>query len=137
MNRKKRIFIGLILMIAIMGGVYLYSHFNPEEYRFFPKCPVYFLTGYKCPGCGSQRAFYHIFQGNIMTAFRLNPLMLLIVPYVLTGIYLEYIINRTNPRTVRLRELLFGKWAVLVLAITIVIYTIVRNQLSFGFLLFS
>jgi hypothetical protein len=114
-------------MIAIIAGIYLYSHFNPSDYPFYPKCPVYALTGYKCPGCGSQRAFYNLLQGNFMTAFRYNPLMLIIVSYILLGIYIEYIANLSNNTILRLRNLLYGKWAILALAVIIIIYTVVRN----------
>ena len=128
MIRKKRLAVGLALMIVIMACIYLYSRYNPEEYQLFPKCPVYLLTGYKCPGCGSQRAFYHLFHGNIATAFMYNPLMILLAPYIFSGIYIEYIATKTNPRVVRLRNLLFGKWALLLLAVIFVLYTILRNN---------
>jgi len=124
---QQRIGIGLVLMIVIIVVIYLYSYFNPEDYQFFPKCPVYLLTGYQCPGCGSQRAFYHLFNGDFVTAFRYNPLMLLLVPYIFSGIYIEYVANRTNPRIARLRHIFFGKWAALVLAVIIVFYTLFRN----------
>ena len=126
-KQKKRIAIGLALTTVIIAGTYMYAHFNPENHHFFPKCPVFLLTGYQCPGCGSQRAFYHLFHGNIATAFRYNPFVLLLAPYVITGIIIEYVANRNNPRIVRLRELLFGKWAVLVLAVFILLFTIFRN----------
>jgi len=129
MNRKKQLGVGLALMIAIIAGIYLYSRYNPEEYPFFPKCPVYLFTGYKCPGCGSQRAFYHLFHGNIATAFMYNPLMLLLAPYILTGLYLEYIPKKTNLRMIRLHNLLFGKWALLVVAVIFVLFTLLRNIL--------
>ncbi|MDR2913566.1 MAG: DUF2752 domain-containing protein [Tannerella sp.] len=128
-DRKKRIGIGLAIMVLLLAGIYLYSQYNPENYLFFPKCPVYTLTGYKCPGCGSQRAFYHLFHGNFVTAFMYNPLMMLLVPYVLFGIYIEYMTDRNNPRIVYLRNLFFGKWAVLILAVIILLYTISRNLL--------
>lgn len=123
----KRIGTGLAIMFVILSGMFLYARFSPEEYRFFPKCPVYLLTGYQCPGCGSQRAFYHLFHGNFITAFRYNPLMMLLIPYILTGICLEYIVNRDNPQTNRLRELLFGKRAIPVLAVIFLLFTIFRN----------
>ena len=126
-NRKKRIGIGLALVFVIIAGIFIYAHFNPEDYRFFPKCPVYMLTGYQCPGCGSQRAFYHLIHGNFATAFRYNPLMPALVPYIFSGIYLEYIANKANPGIARLREILFGKWAILLMAIVIVLFTILRN----------
>ena len=118
-------------MIVIMAGVYVYAHYNPENHQFFPKCPVYLLTGYQCPGCGSQRAFHQLFQGNIAMAFRYNPFVLVLVPYIMTGVVLEYVANRANPRIARLREILFGQWAVLLLAFIIVLFTILRN-LSFA-----
>ncbi len=130
MSRKKRIAIGVAIMIALLTGIYLYSQYNPENYRFFPKCPVYLLTGYKCPGCGSQRAFYNLFHGDLVTAFMYNPLMILLIPYVLFGIYIEYMADRNSPRIVHLRNLFFGKWAVLILAVIILLYTIFRNLLS-------
>ena len=127
MSKKKRALIGVSIIIAIIGGVYLYSQYNPEEYALFPKCPVYTLTGYQCPGCGSQRAFHNLFHGNIITAFMYNPLMVLLVPYASLGIYIEYIANRTNSHIIRLRDIFFGKWAVLVLAIFILLYSVLRN----------
>lgn len=126
-NQKKRIVIGIVFMIGIMAGMFLYTRFNPDETRFFPKCPVYLLTGYQCPGCGSQRAFHHLFHGNFLTAFRYNPLTLALAPYLLSGIYLEYVANRANPRMARLRGILFGKWAILILAVIVIFYTILRN----------
>ena len=114
-------------MVVIVAGIYIYARYNPADYPFFPKCPVYTLTGYLCPGCGSQRAFYHLFHGDFLTAFRYNPLMLALVPYLLFGIYIEYVANKTDRRVVCLRELFFGKWAILVLAFIIIFYTILRN----------
>jgi len=122
--------IGVALFVAVLVGIYFYSRFNPEDYRFFPKCPVQFLTGYKCPGCGSQRAFYHLFQGNITTAFRYNPLLLALIPYLLTGIYVEYIAKKSNPYTIYIRKLLFNKWSAILLFVIIALYTILRNQPS-------
>ena len=126
-RRKKRILIGFLIIIALLTGVYLYSQYNPEDYAFFPKCPIHTITGYECPGCGSQRAFYNLFQGNFVTAFMYNPLMILLVPYILSGVYIEYIADRSVPRIARLRNILFGKWAVLVLAVVILLYCILRN----------
>ena len=114
-------------MVIIMGGIYFYAQYNPEEHQFFPKCPVFVLTGYRCPGCGSQRAFYHLFHGNIMMALRNNPFIIAVILYVLSGVYLEYVANKSNPRTIRLREILFGNRVLLALALIIILFTILRN----------
>ena len=114
-------------MIAILAGIYLYSQYNPEEYLLFPKCPVYAITGYQCPGCGSQRAFHNLFHGNIGAAFTYNPLMILLIPYILLGVYIEYISDKTKPYILRLRNVFFGKWAVFVVFTVILTFTILRN----------
>ena len=114
-------------MILLIIGAYLYSQYNPEDYILFPKCPIYTLTGYKCPGCGSQRALHNLFHGNFLTAFMYNPLMILLIPYVFLGIYIEYIANKSNQLIVRLRDIFFEKWALLVLAVIILLYTMLRN----------
>ncbi|MDR0742806.1 MAG: DUF2752 domain-containing protein, partial [Tannerella sp.] len=123
MKKNNRIQTGIILIVVILTGIYIYAHFDPSGYAFFPKCPVYTITGYKCPGCGSQRAFYNLFQGNFATAFMYNPLMFLLVPYILFGIYIEYIANLSNKRRLRLRRIFYDKWAILILAIIIIAYT--------------
>jgi hypothetical protein len=117
-------------MIAVTVVIYLYSNFDPSDYAFFPKCPVYTLTGYKCPGCGSQRAFYNLFQGNFLTAFGYNSLMLILVPYILLGIYIEYIADLSGNGIQRLRNIFYGKWAILVLAVIIIAYTVLRNYFN-------
>ena len=127
MSKNKRILTGVVIIFITIAGVYLYAQYNPEEYLIFPKCPVYTITGYKCPGCGSQRAFHNLFHGNILTAFMYNPLMILLIPYILFGVYIEYIANRLNPHIARLKSTFFSKWAILALGIIILLYTILRN----------
>ena len=127
LKRRKRILTGLLLMFVIMAGIYLFANYDPEKFRFYPKCPVYVLTGYQCPGCGSQRAFHHLIQGDFATAFQYNPLIMLLIPYILTGIYLEYMTNRNQSAVARIREILFSKWAILVLAIIFISFTVFRN----------
>lgn len=48
-------------------------------------CPIYELTGYYCPGCGAGRACYSILHGQFYQAFRYNPLLVLLLPWI--GVY--------------------------------------------------
>jgi len=121
---------GLAIIVVILAGIYLYSRYDPEKNILFPKCPVYTITGYQCPGCGSQRAFHSLFHGNFVAAFIYNPLMILLIPYILLGVCVEYIANRTNPRITRIRNIFFGKWAALTLAVILITYTVLRNILA-------
>ena len=115
-----------LLRLHIRDTTDLVFHFNYNQSYALAKGlkEVFDCRTVKCPGCGSQRAFYHLFHGEIATAFTYNPLMLLLIPYVLCGIFLEYI---GNTSFIYIRKLLFNKWAAIILLFTFVIYTIIRN----------
>jgi len=53
---------------------------NPSVSRLFPPCPLHWLTGLYCPGCGSLRATHLLLHGNLSGAFDMNPLMVLSLP---------------------------------------------------------
>lgn len=71
-----------IWLLIIAGAAYLFF-FEPGKSGFFPGCPFRFLTGFTCPGCGTTRALHQILHGDFHTAFALNPLLLLAIPFVL------------------------------------------------------
>jgi len=70
--------------IAIGSLVLLF--FNPTTTGFFPVCPFRALTGLQCPGCGSTRACYQLMHLHPIAAFKLNPLMMLTLPFILYGL---------------------------------------------------
>ncbi|MFT6126200.1 MAG: hypothetical protein ACJAVA_000663 [Flavobacteriaceae bacterium] len=77
----------LTLIAVVLGGLFsLYHFYNPSTHSYFIPCPFNFLTGYHCPGCGSQRAIHQLLHFNILAAFRLNPLMVLSLPLIIYGL---------------------------------------------------
>lgn len=79
-------FFKIALIATLFGGfVFVYYFFNPSTTFFIP-CPFHFLTGFYCPGCGSQRAIHLLLHGNIIDAFRFNPLMVLTLPILIYGL---------------------------------------------------
>ena len=92
----------------------------------FPKCPIKTVTGLDCPGCGSQRALHYFLQGDIKESFLQNPLVFILVPYLLLGFYLHY---KPNPKEkeLKLRKILYGYYAIWVLMSIIIVFTILRN----------
>ena len=72
----------LIWSLLLAGAAYLFV-FEPGKTGFFPGCPFRLLTGFTCPGCGSTRAMHQILHGHFATAFTLNPLLLLAIPFLL------------------------------------------------------
>jgi len=67
--------------LAILAVGILHA-FNPAATWFYPPCPFRAFTGYLCPGCGTTRALHQLLNGHIAAAFRLNPLMMLLLPFV-------------------------------------------------------
>ena len=71
-----------IWSLLLAGAAYLYL-FEPGKTGFFPVCLFRLVTGLQCPGCGSTRAAHQILHGHFITAFELNPLFLLAIPFLL------------------------------------------------------
>lgn len=111
----------LIFGLPVAGLLlWLYYWYDPALYAF-PKCPFLLITGYKCPGCGSQRALHLLLHGEMGAAGRMNPLFLLALPYVLFGLVLEY--SGWGKRQFVLRSRWYGYTATrLVLAVVLVFW---------------
>ena len=45
-------------------------------------CPIKFLTGISCPGCGMTRALWHLLIGNLSLALTYHPLCVAMPPVV-------------------------------------------------------
>jgi hypothetical protein len=75
-----------LLLAAMISGtvaaVVMLSLFDPATSVLFPPCPLRYLTGWYCPGCGSLRALHQLLQGNLGAAWRLNPLTIVLLPFL-------------------------------------------------------
>lgn len=126
-SSKKKIYTQRLIAILIflfIGGV-IYFIFSPEESELFPQCPFHYLTGFDCPGCGSQRAIHHLLHLDVRNAFYSNPLLILAIPYIITGIYFEYFGGRE--KYPRIRRIIYGKRAIIIVLLVIVLFWIGRN----------
>jgi len=80
-------FLKIALIFILFGGFFiLYFFYNPSENSFFIPCPFHYFTGLYCPGCGSQRAVHLLLHGDVVGAFRYNPLMVLTLPILIYGL---------------------------------------------------
>lgn len=75
--------IGYITIIAIpLLIAYLYfEHYANSGDIWSKQCSFHQLTDMECPGCGGQRAFYHLLHGNILTALQYNALLIIGLPF--------------------------------------------------------
>lgn len=113
-------------VLLLIGLVVLYASFDPAQSDFFPACPFHSLTGFLCPGCGSQRVLHHLLNMEVQTAYAYNPLLIISLPYI----FLAAIFDRfSNPSTVVLkwRQILFGRKAILLVLIFIISFWVLRN----------
>lgn len=70
---------GLLYILIALTVVGTYFFFNPAQSSWFLKCYFHELTGYDCPGCGTQRMFHHLLHGEFLEAFLMNPYMVVVV----------------------------------------------------------
>lgn len=99
-QRSQRLKAILILGISIIVLVFLYI-FDPSRLFICIPCPFHALTGLYCPGCGSTRALHQLLHGHLATAFGLNPLMVVVLPYLgysFLSFILDGIIGKSLPR---------------------------------------
>jgi hypothetical protein len=64
------------------GGLSVIYLLDPETSDLYPPCPFLALTGFYCPGCGTLRALHQLTRGHPLAALDLNPLMMLLLPFV-------------------------------------------------------
>ena len=50
-------------------------------------CPIKFLTGISCAGCGMSRAFLAALKLDFVSAFHFHPLFWLVIPTVLLFVF--------------------------------------------------
>lgn len=116
-NKSKIITAVILTIVSITAFVFVFHRFNPSDYAFFPKCPFFVATGYKCPGCGSQRAIHALLNGNICQAFRFNAMMLICIP-ILVFLSLGSILKHKYPQLYRITIHPFLSWGLMILILS-------------------
>jgi hypothetical protein len=74
------------MLAAFAGALVVLSLFDPATSGLFPPCPVRYLTGWYCPGCGSLRALHQLLHGNLRAAWAMNPLTVVLLPFLSYGL---------------------------------------------------
>ena len=74
------------MFAAVAAGLAMLRVFDPATSGIFPPCPVHYLTGWYCPGCGSLRAIHQLLHGSLRAAWALNPLTVVLLPFLTYGL---------------------------------------------------
>ena len=113
----------LAVAAVVVAGVVIYSTFDPSASRWFPRCPFLMLTGLKCPGCGTQRAFHALLHGDVLSALHFNALLPVSIPLLLLYGYAELV----RTRKPRFYNRVNSVTAILAVLIVVIVWWIVRN----------
>lgn len=71
----------LLLVAAGLGAAVVLWHVDPNSPDSpLPSCPLRWLTGLFCAGCGSTRALHALLHGDVGKAFAFNPLLVVLAP---------------------------------------------------------
>lgn len=90
MAEPRKYLAGAALVTGVIGALVLWA-FDPAISALFPPCPLRYLTGWYCPGCGSLRAMHQLLHGNLREAWAMNPLAVILLPFLTYGLASEAI----------------------------------------------
>lgn len=115
-----------VIAIVAVALVSAYFIFDPAKSLWAPKCLFHVVTGWSCPGCGSQRAIHAFLHLHFIDAVRYNALLVIFIPIILGLGYLE--MNRN--KYPRLYARLHSPAIIFSFVIVILGWGIVRNILN-------
>lgn len=112
-------------MSAVVAVLLIYGFVDPEG-GYMPQCVIHSLTGWSCPGCGSQRFLHALLNGDVAKAVSYNYFVPVGVVLIAAGVWLEST-RRSHP--VRYRRFMKPVWLYAILGL-IIIWSILRNILG-------
>lgn len=124
MHDRHKTFVIAAIGITLAAGVTLLRVFDPATSTVFPPCPFRYVTGLYCPGCGSLRAVHQLLRGDFRAAWAMNPLTVMMSPFLAYGLACEALFYF---RALRLPQFtLPGTW-IRALCAAILLFGIARN----------
>ncbi|MBQ7690591.1 MAG: DUF2752 domain-containing protein [Muribaculaceae bacterium] len=120
-NNNFLIFFGMAVAVMALA---IYFVFDPSaEGSLFPRCVFLTLTGWKCPGCGSQRALHSLLHGDLLGVIRFNAALPVAVALVAAYLVAEW--KRTT--WPRYWAALNNRWAGMAILVAVVAWGVLRN----------
>lgn len=78
----------ILIFLPILLVVVYYRYYLISGDVWSVQCMFHDITGWQCPGCGGQRAFYYLIHGDILFAIRHNLLIVIILPILLYSYFI-------------------------------------------------
>ena len=119
---RRSLVITVVIVLLLVFG-FIYYAIDPATSTAFPRCTFLTLTGYKCPGCGSQRAIHALLNGNIKGALSYNAMLIVAIPWIALCLFAEG--QRT--RRPRLYERLNAPLLIWLFLVAVLAWWVLRN----------
>ena len=113
----------LLIACCLLIAGFLYGSSSQGEAWWF-ECPLFHLTGWQCPLCGLQRAVHAFLHADFLAAWRYNPALWLLLPYVAV-----WLLGACSERVARTRIYAWCTSARVVLAVLLLlcVWGVARN----------
>jgi len=123
--RRRRAQTGLAAaFLFATAAALLLLRFPPEQYSFYPQCPIHTYLHLQCPGCGATRALAALLHLHLSDALHANALFVCLLPLAL--LYALIVYRRAlAAQTFRWPRL--PSAALFALSTTVLFFTIARN----------
>ncbi len=105
-----------------LAVVAIYASVDPSA-ALFPRCPIKAVSGFDCPGCGSQRAFHALLHGDVAAAWRYNAALFFAVPLIA----LYFTVSALRRRLPGLYAALNSPAAIAAIAAATALWWVMRN----------
>ena len=119
---RRSLVITVVIVLLLVFG-FIYYAIDPATSTAFPRCTFLTLTGYKCPGCGSQRAIHALLNGDIKGALGYNAMLIVAIPWIALCLFAEG--QRT--RRPRLYERLNAPLLIRLFLVAVLAWWVLRN----------
>lgn len=127
---NRRLVATVATLAAVAAAVVMLRIFDPATSGVFPPCPLQYLTGWYCPGCGSLRAIHQLLHGNLRAAWAMNPLTVVLSPFITYGLTSHLLFELRGQGLPRL--FLPAVW-IRALCAAIILFGIARNLPGYPF----
>jgi hypothetical protein len=74
--------LSLLALAGLIAGFVWTLYAGAHPLAWYPRCPLFSLTGLFCPGCGSARTLHAIAHGDICAAATQNILLTALLPLI-------------------------------------------------------
>lgn len=133
---RKLLGVVVFLLFPLLLVLLYYTFYGVNGEQWSIKCQFHEITGWLCPGCGGQRAFYHLLHGNLLYALRCNALIVVLIPILLLCYYI--LVQRYVVGNIRFQRFLsLRPWYAYLILILLFLFFVLRNIPVSPFILLS